>query len=332
MSRGYFNFISDHHAYQELNKNWHIELLTSTFFWFDLIVDPSFGVDFQKAASDHMKEVQKKVEESTDKRFVYFLATRERVRFSTKRKPRYSIFMNKIYIYVEVGVKRKTRRLEFFIPKNSYKPELPEISEDGRFITIPSGNRKSTSIPIHQFLVDKEIELGINTEIQYIGSTDDPADRPLKRKHRGYSDVVYFSSPDKFDIFVYYNLFKVTSITTENDSPISFAVSNALIDDVRKREEGEIVEHCLINYFETKAQELNRENELAGLKNYLSKLWLNKKIQKITFDIEMENHSEFFRFFSRKVDATDRHHFSCALEGEAVIIGEPVEIQSYLRN
>lgn len=89
MSRGYFDFISHHQAYQELEKNWHVELATATFFWFDLIVNPPIGADYQKIASDYLKALQKEVETSTDKRFVYFLASRKRVRFSIVRQPRY---------------------------------------------------------------------------------------------------------------------------------------------------------------------------------------------------------------------------------------------------
>lgn len=79
------------------------------------------------------------------------------------------------------------------------------------------------------------INLGIDTEVLYVGSTDDPARRPLKRDHRGYSDSLYGISTAEKDVFVYYNLFKALSITKESPYALHFILGNSMIDEVQKK-------------------------------------------------------------------------------------------------
>lgn len=235
-------------------------------------------------------------------------------------------------MYVEIGRERLTRRLTFKMPAGIERLELPQVSGDGRFLLVRSEHdSKPVGISIHEFLMAHGFELGIDTEIHYVGSTDDPATRPLRRKHRGFGDVVYSVSSDDNDIFVFYNIFKVLSIATGENSPINFVVGNSIIDEVKKREEGEILEHCLVHYFGARAQELDRKKELTKLKNGLSGLWDKYKIKNVTFDIEMNERVEFFRFFSRRVAASDRHNFSCSVEKGEVVIGKPIDVQSYFQ-
>lgn len=333
MSRGYFDFVSQHQAYKELEKTWHVELATTTFFWFDLIVTPPAGVDYQKIASDYLKALQEEVETTTDKRFVYFLASRTRVRFSTARQPHYSIFKSKLFVYVEIGRERSQRRLKIAIPRGTAPRVPPWTSDDGRFLLFQSGkNSKPEGISIHDFLMANGFDLGIDTEIQYVGSTDDPAARPLKRKHRGYGDVAYSVPSDNNDLFVFYNLFKVISISTAKNSPIRFVVGNSIIDEVKKREEGMIIEHRLVHYFGVKAQELDKKREYTKLKNGLTGLWKKCKISKINFTIEVDQKVDFFRFFSRNVTASDQHSFSCSVENGEVVIGEPIDVASFFKD
>lgn len=333
VSRGYFDFVGHNDIYQSLEKNWHVELATSTFFWFDLVVNPPEGMNYQRIASDYLKELRAEVEKSTDKRFVYFISSRKRVRFSAVHQPRYSLLKNKLFVYVEIGRERLLRRLTLTWPKDVERPQLPAVSADGRFLLVGTEHdSKPLGVSIHEFLLNHGFQLGIATEVHYVGSTDDPATRPLNRIHRGYGDVVYSVSPDDNDIFVFYNIFKVLSIAVGANSPINFVVGNSIIDEVKKKEEGEVLEHCLINYFGAKSQEANKKAEYTRLKNGLSGLWARHKIRNIAFHIEMNEPGEIFRFFSRKVAATEKHNFSCSIEKGEVVIGEPIDALSYFQD
>lgn len=164
------------------------------------------------------------------------------------------------------------------------------------------------------------MELGINTEIHYIGYTKRPFSRPINGEHRGMSDMFYRVSNDQHDFFVFYNLFKVLSIGASQNAPINFCVANSMVDEVQVDEEGRIIEKVLIKYFSTEVQELNRQNEEAELENSLIRLASRNKINSVAVHMEMNEPSELHRFFSRTVKPSDRHVFTCKIADEGVTI------------
>lgn len=321
-SRGYMDFLKEHPVYTEARKRWYVELVSSTQFWFDLLINPPGGVDIQKMAASYMNQMREVVQASTDKRFVYFIASRRKVRFSERKPPRRAWMQARIELCLEIGEKRKRRKLVFAYPRDL---PLPQVVHDGRFLMFSNGKGGSASVSVHDFLAQQGIDIGSDTEVLYVGSTDDPASRPLQRKHRGFGDAVYATNMADRDLFVFYNLYKVLSLAQNPGYGMNFAIGNGVIDEVRKREEGLLLEHALIHYFQTKSQEVNAAKEQAALKNSLKRLLAENLIDSITFDLAMEQPCEFYRFYSRHVPATDRHHFSVSLgpDGEPVI-GDPI--------
>lgn len=325
MSRGVFSFITGQTIYTDQDKDWYVELIQSTWFWFDLIIDPPEGVNAVVAVREYLQALNDAVKSELDKRFVYFLAARPKIRFSTKRKPRYSIFSKKLILYVEIGRERTIRRCVVRLSDLDGAPVNPRVEVTDRFITLQGSDRHKVRYSIYDFFSICGIRSGINTEVHYVGYTSNPAGRPIDRDHRGFGDMLHWTSRDDqtYDYFVFYNLFKVTSLTKDKASPIHFVVSNAMIDEVQVNEEGLILEKVLIKYFNTKAQELNHKNESAALDKSLDKLIRNHKIHSITFDMEVDEMSDLFRFFSRSVNPSDRHHFTCRLGQYGAEIVQP---------
>lgn len=166
------------------------------------------------------------------------------------------------------------------------------------------------------------INLGVDTEVLYVGSTDDPARRPLKRDHRGYSDSLYGISTAEKDIFVYYNLFKALSVTRESPYALHFILGNSIIDEVQKQEEGLLLEHGLIHYFGAKSQQKSRDQEYGRLREGMRRLKENYKIVSINFHLEVETPTEYWKLFSSQVQSGSCHRFSLALDGGQVKTGE----------
>jgi len=319
MSRGMFEFIKNEPSYTDADKKWEVELSKSDRFWYDLVIDPPDGFDVNKQISDYLKNLQTVLKSQIDKRFVYFLGARKRVRFSMKRKPRYSFFGDQLNFYVTIGRSDKpikvTTRIRDSQSGKTIKPRI-EVSE--RLITIFVSESGKVSMPIHDFLLQCGIDLGIATEVHYVGSTQNPATRPLNRIHRGFSDMVYRVPNEEYDYFVYYNLFKVTSITQNSDSPLRYVVANSMIDEIGVKEEGKIIENIIIKYFGAKSQEENKETEEGELRNTLLLLAHKHKIKSISVLLEMEDPTEHFRFFSRSVPPSDRHKFVCRIQDNTV--------------
>lgn len=323
MTRGMFDFLQREPSYTDSDKDWYVELSQSTCFWYDLLLHPPEGFDTKQQITDYLKQLQVTVESQLDKRFIYFLAARKKLRFCVSKKPRYSFFGNDLVFYVETGRERIRKKVTTRIfDAQTRQPIKPPVEVSDRFITFHYTPNDKVSMSIHDFLQSSGIEVGINTEIHYVGYTKNPSERPINGAHRGLSDMLYRVSNEEHDFFVFYNLFKVLSIGMNQNAPINFCVANSMIDEIKVDEEGRIIEKALIKYFSTEAQEINKENEEAELENSLEQLAAKNNINSVAIHIEMDEPSELHRFFSRSVKPSDKHVFTCRIGNDGVEIVE----------
>ncbi|WP_152969043.1 hypothetical protein [Amantichitinum ursilacus] len=318
-----FNFIQGEPVYRESPKDWHVELTHSTCVWYDLLLNPHENFDTRQQITDYLKGLQSIVESQLDKRFIYFLAARTKLRFCTSKNPRYSFLGNALVFYIEVGRERIRRKLVTkLFDAQTLKPIRPPVEISDRFITFHYTPTRKVSMSIHDFLQSSAIELGINTEIHYIGYTKNPSERPINGAHRGLSDMLYRVSTEEYDFFIFYNLFKVLSIGMSPSTAFNFCFANSMLDEINVDEEGRIIEKALIKYFSTETQELNKKNEESELENSLERLGMKNNIGSVCVHIEMEEPHELYRFFSRSVKPSDRHIFTCRIAGSGAEIIE----------
>ena len=316
-----FDFLQCEPTYTDTDKDWHVELCNSTYFWYDLLLHPLEGFDTKQQITDYLKRLQAMVETQLDKRFIYFLAARKKLRFCVTKKPRYSLFGSHLVLYVEIGRERIRRKVTTRIfDAQTQQPIKPPVELSDRFITFYYTPNHKESWSIHDFLKSSDIELGINMEVHYVGYTKNPSERPINGSHRGLSDMLYRVSNEEHDFFIFYNLFKVSSFRVDPNSAINFIIANSMIDEIKVDEEGRIIEKALIKYFGAETQEINKEKEQAELENSLERLAAKNNINSVAIHIEMDKPSELYRFCSRSVEPSDKHFFTCRIGNNGVEI------------
>lgn len=98
MYRGIFSYLSSNDMYNSSEKEWIVELDRYHRYWYDLIVNPSEVAEYfdtRQLIVDYLKKIKKEVEAHLEKRFIYFICSRERVRFNINKKPSYNPFTKK---------------------------------------------------------------------------------------------------------------------------------------------------------------------------------------------------------------------------------------------
>jgi len=333
LSRGLFNFINTNPAYAESKKDWYVELLSCTYAWFDAIIDPVDGFDVAGMTRKYLTDLRKDVRNTLDKHFVYYLVSRVKVRFNIRKKPRYGYLNKKLIFHIEIGRQRTQRKYTVeFRDQETRKIIHPEVEITDRYITIHNATGGKTSMSVYDFLSFCGIETGFNSEVQYVGYTKNPAERPLNRDHRGFGDMLHWTSrgDEDYDYFIFYNLFKVLSVGVNPGAMFNFIVANAMTDEITVEDEGLILEKVLIKYFDTKPQNLNKVRESSELNNRLELLAKRHRIQSITFDLSMALPNELFRFYSRRVQPTDRHYFTCIIgqSGAQIVPAKDFDLDS----
>ncbi|GAA0832263.1 hypothetical protein GCM10009112_18680 [Marinomonas arenicola] len=324
MNRGSYSSFAEHGEYKSANKNWIVELERYHKYWYDLVVHPDEVAEYfdtRKLIVNYLKQLKKTVEENLEKRFVYFICSREKVRFNIKKKPRYNPFTKKVKIHILVGKEEKKTSIKCkFFDRGLKRFSNPKIDLTDKYITLTDSNGDLTTASIHDFLEQSGINLGISSNVEYVGYTENPHTRPTNGSHTGLSDTLYKVSNENNDTLIYFNVFKVITNGLDQSSMINFAIPNSMTDEIGADDEGKIIEKCFLFYFDAINQSRNKEKELSELKNNLIGLAENNNIDSVSFYYEFEEVNDYGTFSSTKVKPSDSHRFTVSIENGDVKI------------
>lgn len=334
MNRGFFSSVAKTEAYSNMKKEWMVALDQYHRYWYDLVVNPNEVAEYfdsRQLIVDYLKRVKAEVEAGLEKRFVYFICSRERVRFNTAKAPSYNRLTGATKLYVLIGGSRKKKviRCKFYDIQRQrfYKPKI-ELSE--KYITITDVGGQLITASVHDFLADTSTSLGFDSRVEYVGYTKNPELRPTNGGHTGLSDTLHRLADDGRDSFIYFNLFKVVAWANDEAFMLNFAMANAMTDEVNVELEGKILEKCFIFYFDAAGQNRNKKNELAEFKKNLQSISREQKITKIRVHYEFEEPNEYGVFSSSKIRPIKRHVFTIEITEEGIkIIEEGGEVRIF---
>ncbi|MBC3227477.1 hypothetical protein [Serratia fonticola] len=312
MSRGYFNFIPSNTVYAESEKIWWVDLIKTDCFWYDMIINPPNDINTNNIIRSYLKSVEKHFNEHCEKRFIYFLGARKKVRFSTNKKARYSLFKKELTLYLLVGREERKYKIKYSFYKvtsNGKYKITPKVRVTEKYLYIKYESENIAVLSDHDFLKDNYIDLKINTEIHYVGYTHQPHKRPVDLIHRGLSKMLYNVSNDDNDFFVYFSIFNPRAISHNDDYNVSFNISNSLMNEIEVDKEGRVIENCFIRYFDTKIQDDDKESKRSDLNNMFTDLVKKKRIKSIAVNLQYESSNEYFCFYSRSVVPQNDHFF-----------------------
>lgn len=325
-----FSFIIDNDIYKQSEKEWIVELQRYYKYWYDLVVNPDDVADYfdtRKLIVNYLRDIKRQVEESLEKRFVYFICSRTKIRFNISKNPFYNPITKKVTIHLLIGKEERKQKIscKFFDP---YKNRCcyPKIELTEKYITITDSRGGITTASIHDFLEVNNISLGIDSKVEYVGYTKNPHTRPTNGAHTGLSDVLYKIADENRDTLIYFNVFKVMTRAISSNSMFNFMIANAMTDEVNVELEGNLIEKCFIFYFDSINQSRNKDKELLELKKSLHKISAENKINSIHVRYEFEEPNEYGVFSSSKVPPQLGHIFTVKKTEEDVEITSDSEV------
>jgi hypothetical protein len=301
---------------------WFVSLKKSKPYWFDLFVNPleHESVNTRDAIATDLAEKEEIDRNSEHSRFVYFFASRPRVRVDTTVPFEFDKSSGSLKFQILQGRERIPFQIESQIQIMRDAQEIAYLTCTDRSIRIHISSETSQTVSIHDFLRSIKQPLGHPTEILYVGSTAAQAKRFLKREHRGVSDSIYHQGSESYDFFFYSNLFEVHEILYYEAARTRVVSRKVSLDLKDCKEECSVVENGLIGYFGCKSQDLNRKRESGELRNRM--IGLNKKrgISKVAYHVEVDPAPSYFSFFSATAQAKGNHTFLYELNGNKLSI------------
>jgi hypothetical protein len=324
MKRGSIGMLTKQPFYKNYAKRWIVALESCSWTWFDMVSNPGKDPDTKASALKRLRDLANGSPEDFETRFVYFIASRPRVRFDTSFIPCYSRSNRPLQLVVEVGKHRDKRLIEVVLT-DQHGPAQPKVTLTPERIRISHTESSSTNVSVHDFLYMIDCDLAHSSDVHYVGVTRSPHKRPIDRQHRGYADTVGSIPADANDFFVYHHRFNVTSIGVDPAAPVSIVVPNAAIDEVGVDDEARIIESILALYFDAKNQETTRGRDSAELQNRLAQLQNQHKIDSVALGISFDKPNAYFRYGSRKIPHAHEHLISCRLVDQKINVSSGVD-------
>jgi hypothetical protein len=295
--------------------------------WYELIVNGHKEIDTKKLIFGQMSRLKEQVESNLEKRFVYFICSRKKVRFCKDTTPSLISDGNKLKLALRIGKERQLREiLVDALYEESGLVASVDIEQTGRFISFGHSTGKKLIFSIHDFLLEFGVNLGIDTVVQYVGYTKNPNSRPLNGVHGGLSDVLYKVSNEDNDILFFFNLFKVITSAENSEFNIHFSVANSMTDEVKVDQEGFVIEKCFIFYFDSKNQTKNKAKEKGEIENNLLAFAQDHKIGSVAIHFEVDDESEYYKFSSSKIEAKHQHVFTTKLKNGQLVTKEGADL------
>lgn len=328
MNRGNFNFLNTNSFYQNADKKWIITLDKCHKFWYDLIVFPNQlnnKINTRTLITQKLKEIEVNVKKHLDKRFIYFICSRTKIRFNIKKWILFNPISKYTYIPILIGKNNVKKYIKVKFIDCANKNKRPKIYLQEKFISIFYHDGNVETFPIHEFLDLSKINLGISNKVEYVGYTNEPSRRPTNGSHTGLSDILYKISNEDNDFLIYFNTFKVRVITDNNNLSLNIIASNAMTNEVNIDTEGKIIEKCFISYFNSNTQDRNRKNEDSYLYNNMENLSSKYKIHSIEIYYDQTEESDYTLFSSSSVVAKQEHYFSVSINNSNIDITRNIE-------
>jgi hypothetical protein len=287
---------------------WAASVAETKFYWYDLLVDGAPLPDFRDPLGRYLRRMQFAVDGTQDKRLLYFIVSRPRVRIDVQRSVSWSFFSLKLTIPVLIGAdeRKSTIAIDLDVPfEATYKKPLVQLQD--KFLLLNWGALVE-AFSIHDLIERFDTGLAFPSTVLYVGQTHDPAGKLAKGEHPAVNRARNVVMLDN-DTFLLVQRFDVKVDTTASD----------LSEEASQRTHMDLLEGALIGYFEDPASRLRNEIERGNRRDHLAELQHTYWLEKLTVDLGFQGASHFYDLESAVAARSRRHLFECVFtHGQAV--------------
>jgi hypothetical protein len=247
-------------------------------YWHDQTEEVIDTLDCREEIAEDLLRMKQAAADQPDQRFIYFICSRKRIRFSRSFPPQYSAVTRQLTYYLEVGADKELMRMTTPIRTII---ENPKIRFTERVLSYQQDSKSDIMGSVHEFHHFNAIELGLVSNVHYIGT----------KAEEGLAGTLRNVSREENDIFHYYNVFRI-------------GAQRARADHTTMRFEGQLLEDVLVYYFKPGPQ-----RELAELKARIATVGRDLNVGSVAVKLQSEYQNEYFRFGSATVPAAGAHRF-----------------------
>jgi len=282
---------------------WTATVAESKFYWYDLLAGAGPLPDFRDPVGRYLRRMQFALDGTMEKRLLYFLVARPRVRIDTQRSISWGFFSLKLTVPILLGTpeRKSTLTIELDVPFEATLKK-PTVQLQDKFLLLNWGALTET-LSIHDLIQRYHPEPTFRSTVLYVGQTHDPDAKLAK----GLSPVVNRlreAVADGHDTFLLIQRMDVKVETRAHD----------MSEEASVRTQTDLLEGALIRYFEGPTPRARKEVELGTRRERLQELQQTYLLERLTVDLGFKDADAFHELTSDHVAASRRHLFDCVFD------------------
>lgn len=284
-------------------QTWTATVAESKFYWYDLLADGTQLPDFRDPVGRYLRRMQFALDGTMEKRLIYFLVARPRVRIDPQRSVSWGFFSLKLTIPVLIGAdnRKSTIAIELDVPFEATLKK-PTVQLQDKYLLLNWGALMET-FSIHDLLQRHDTGLPNAGKILYVGQTHDPSGKLAKGMVTAVNRLRE-ATENEYDSFLLVQRYDVQVATT----------STELSEEPSVRTRTDVVEGALIRYFEGPTPGGRRDSEVSTRRAHLHELQQTYWLERLTVDTGIKDADAFYDLGSDAVPTARRHLFDCTFD------------------
>jgi len=295
-------------------QTWNVTVSDAKFHWYDLVAGFPSIPDIRDPVGRYLRRMQFDLEATAEKRLLYFVVTRPRVRFDAKRATQWGFFSLKLTIPLLVGAQEERQHvtIELEVPfAATLKKPVVTLSE--HFVTLNWGGLVE-ALSIHDVLQNYDNDVKFPSKLLYVGQTKDPAGRLPKARLTAVQKLHQQHSEDS-DMLLLIQRMNVTVTSDEGDPADLPENQNPVAVDALTKDRMDLIECALIKYFEEPSTRTRSAQEMLARRGRIIEVQAAHKVAGFRIDLRLAQAGKYHELQSERVAASRAHIIDCVVLG-----------------
>jgi len=290
-------------------QRWDATVAEAKYYWYDLLVNDPQVPDFRDPIGRYQRRMQFAIDGTMEKRLLFFLVARERLRFDVKKATSWGFFSLKLSVPLLIGKDERKHTISIELkPPFEATFKKPLIQMQDKYLSLNWGSITEV-YSVHDLIQQFDTDLDFPSKILMVGQTRDPAAKLAKGRHLHVNRLCEEVEADH-DCFL---LIKRMNVAVDT-------VAIEAHEEASARTHIDVLESALIRYFEGEKPRGHSTIEQSTREERLRELVETYQLEKLTIDLGFKDADRFHDLASAHTAQSRRHLMDCKFPDGAVAI------------
>jgi hypothetical protein len=290
-------------------QRWDATVAEAKYYWYDLLVNDAQVPDFRDPIGRYQRRLQFALDGTMEKRLLFLLVARERLRFDVKKGTSWGFFSLKLTVPLLIGKDERKHAITIELKQPfeaTFKKPLIQLQD--KYISLNWGSLTEV-YSVHDLLQQFDTDLSFPSKVLMVGQTRDPQARLAKGRHMSVNRLCEEVEAEQ-DCFL---LIKRMNVAVETAATEAHEEASA-------RSHVDVLETALIRYFEGETPRGRSNIEQGSRLQHVRDLVDTYQLQQVTIDLGFKGADNFHDLVSDSAAQSRRHLLDCGFADGTIAV------------